>query len=281
MSELATDRGFLTSQMYATDEPLAVRIRTHQQYTQPKMDFTNWVLEHVPWRSDNVVLDIGCGSGAYVEVVCARLTPGGRLLGADLSMGMLQDLAAKPLSDKVVLINADAAFLPLPDASCDVILANHMLYHVPEIERALAEFRRVLRPRGYLIAATNARYSMETFFNEIVSACEGLGYPCEIPTSAARTRFTLENGAALIEPFFTDVKRYTFESHLVFPDAPPAVAYVNSLRHVYSPHLPEGLSWEALMARVRRQIASAVDARGEYRVAKTSGVFVAKTAHYD
>ncbi len=279
MSELATDRGFLTSQMYATDEPLAVRIRTHQKYTEPKMDFTSWVLLHVPWNGDNIVLDIGCGSGAYVEAVCSQLTRGGQLLGADLSMGMLKDLAAKPLSGKVALINADATMLPLPDASCDVILANHMLYHVPEIERALAEFQRVLRSGGYLVAATNARYSMETLFTEILSACAALQYPCEIPTSVARTRFTLENGSAQIEPFFAGVERDTFESHLVFPDAAPAVAYINSLRHIYGPHLPEGLSWEALMAQVQHQIASAVHALGEYRVAKTSGVFVGKKSH--
>jgi len=261
--------------MYATDEPLAARIRTHELYTQPKIDFAPWVLDHVPWQGSELVLDVGCGSGFYVEPTHARLTAGGRLIGADLSLGILRDLAGQPYADRVTLVNADAMGLPLPDACCDVLLANHMLYHVPQLERALAEFRRVLRPGGYLVAATNSRDSMEALIREMAAACQALGYPWEIPPSAARTRFTLENGAALIEPFFPQVEQDTFESALIFPAAVPAVAYVHSTRHVYAPQLPQGLNWEALMAQVERQVQAVVAAQGEYRVPKTTGVFVA------
>ena len=263
------------SQMYATSEPLAVRLQTHELYTRPQMDFHAWVLDHVPWRGDETVLDVGCGTGAYVEPVCQRLTGGGRLLSGDLSLGMLRDVASKPSPGCVALLIADAMRLPLPNACCDVVLANHMLYHVPRIEEAVAEIHRVLRPGGTLVAATNSRHSMQAFINEMITACHALGSAIKIPPSPARTRFTLENGAASIEPFFPNVKRYTFESALVFPDAVPAIAYVHSLRHVYAPQLPDGVSWDALIEQVHRQIHSKVAAQGEYRVPKTTGVFVA------
>ena len=108
-----TDREHLTSRMYASKEPLAVRIETHKLYTRPKMDFVAWVLDHVSWRGNETVLDIGCGAGFYVEPLHHRLKHGGRLLLGDLSFGMLQDVvASSPLAEN--LFNGDAMHLPLP-----------------------------------------------------------------------------------------------------------------------------------------------------------------------
>ncbi len=272
---ILTDREHLTSRAYATKDALAVRIRTHETYTQPELDFHPWVLDHVFWRGDERVLDIGCGSGAYIEPTCQRLTQGGRLLAGDLSWGMLCDVAAKSLPECVLLLNGDAANIPLPNACCDVVLANHMLYHVPRIEAAVAEIWRVLRPGGHFVAATNTRHSMQEFISEVEDACRVLGYSVEIPASPARKRFTLENGADFIRPYFPGVERDVIESALVFAEASPVAAYINSLRDIYGPQLPASLTWEALMEQVERQIRASLADQGEYRVAKATGVFVA------
>ncbi|HEC34588.1 MAG TPA: class I SAM-dependent methyltransferase [Chloroflexi bacterium] len=262
-------------QMYATSGPLTVRTRIHKLYTRPQMDFIAWVLDHVPWRGDETVLDIGCGAGAYVEPVCRRLRGAGRLLAGDLSPGMLRDLASQPLPGCVALFNANAMCLPLPNLSCDVVLANHVLALVPEIRQALAEIYRVLRPGGVLVAATNSRYSMQTFLTELETACRALGHPKAIPPSPAQTGFALENGLSLVQPVFPNVERHTLQSELVFPDAGPAMAYIHSLRAAYDPLLPNGITWDALMEQVRRQVHSKVAVQGEYRVPKTTGVFIA------
>ncbi len=275
MTQLITDRKFLSTQMYSTDEALAVRRHTHKRYTQPQLDFIAWIVERISWRGDETVLDIGCGDGAYVEPVCARLTGEGRLLSADLSLGMLRDLNAKTLAGQPRMFNADAMSIPLPDACCDVVLANHMMFHVPLMEQALAEFHRVLRQGGHLLAATNARNSMETFVTEMLTAAQALGHDWEIPLAPAIRRFVLENGGAIIEPIFPNVKQDIVESYLAFSQAAPAVDYIHSLRHVYTPQLPQGLEWEALIQQVARQIEAQVAQQGEYRVPKATGVFVA------
>lgn len=275
MTQPATSGEFLGKQMYGTDQGLAVRQRTHKRYTQPQLDFVVWVVERISWRGDEVVLDMGCGSGAYVEPVCARLTKGGRLLSADLSPDLLRDARSKSFAGQPRLINANAMSIPLPDACCDVVLANHMLFDVTLIERALTEMRRVLRRGGRLLAATNAGDSMQTFFTEMLTAAQALGHNWEIQHSLIRTRFALENGAAIIEPFFPGVVRDIVESCLVFPQAAPAVDYINSLQHVYAPQLPPSLEWEALIKQIARQIEAQVAQQGEYRVSKTTGVFVA------
>ncbi len=268
------DRGALTSQMYATEGPLAVRIQTHELYTQPPADFVGWVLDHVPWRGEETVLDIGCGAGAYLQPVCDRLTGTGRLLCGDLSLGMLRDVASHPLLSQVALLNADAAHLPLPDQSCDVVLANHMLYHVPETEQAVSEAHRVLRPGGYLLAAANSCHSMQALADEVKRACRRLGWPAELRGRPER-RFSLENGRSCNKPVFDEVELHRLESALVFPTAEPAVAYVGSMLHAYTSALPDP---SALLDQLGRQISSIVAEHGEFRVPKTTALFVARRA---
>ncbi len=264
---------------YATDERLALRIRTHQRYTRPQVDWAEWVLTHVadvfrPPKRPRLVLDVGCGSGLYLDPLCDRLSSEGHLWSLDLSLGMLRDLA-KTLPQNVTLVNADALSLPLPDACYDLVLANHMLYEIEPIDRALGEIKRVLRPGGCLVAATNSRHSMQAFFSEMTQASRALGYAIEIPPAPTQTRFTLENGRSWLAPHFPRLERHVLESCLVFPTAAPAVAYINSLQNAYGPQLSPGLTWEALIKQVTSQIEAKVAARGVYQVPKTVGAFVA------
>lgn len=274
--DITTNEKHLTTQMYATEDHLATRTRTHKLYTHPKQDFTAWVLEHIPWRGDEIVLDVGCGAGFYIEPVAARLTGVGFLVSADLSFGMLGDVAAKPFAPDTNLLNSNVLQLPLPDNCCDVLMANHMLYHIPDIGSAAAEIRRVLRPGGYFIAATNSRYSMQEFVTEITDACHALGYNIQLPPSPSRLNFSLENGAAIIQPVFPNAEIYQFNNALIFPTAEPAAAYINSLRSFYETQFPQELSWPVMMQQVERQITAKLAQHGEYRVAKTAGIFLAQ-----
>ena len=272
---MVSDPACLSAQLYATEQPLAVRVQTHKLYTRPPVDFPAWVLDHVTWHGDEQVLDVGCGSGAYVGSLCGRLAQEGCVLAGDVSGGMLRDVAAKSLPTNVVLLNADAMRLPLPDGCCDVVLANHMLYHVPQMEAAVMEFHRVLQPGGYLLAATNARDAMQAFVTEMERAGRALGCPGVTLPVSPHVRFTLENGWTTLSPCFPDVAQDLVESALVFSDAAPAVAYIDSLRPMYEPWLPDGMAWETLIEQVERQIRAQIAARGAYRVAKTAGVFIA------
>ena len=105
---------------YAAEDNLAIRIRTHKLYTEPKLDFVAWVLDHINWRGDEVVLDVGCGSGNYV----AATRPHARhYVANDFSFGMLSGLEF----DGLERVNLNAEKLPYASNSADVILANHMI----------------------------------------------------------------------------------------------------------------------------------------------------------
>jgi SAM-dependent methyltransferase len=104
-------------------------------------------------RPDDVVLDIGCGSGSAVREA-ARIVLAGQVLGLDPTPAMLQ-IAAQHTSavaerERVHFLVGSAEHIPLPDDSVGVALAINSLHHWQDWQRGLADARRVLRPGGRL-----------------------------------------------------------------------------------------------------------------------------------
>jgi ubiquinone/menaquinone biosynthesis C-methylase UbiE len=271
----ATDEQFLKKQQYANEDQLSVRIHTHELFTHPKIDFPQWVLDHLDWEDIHTVIDVGCGAGIYIPYLQKQVSPGGLIVSADLSLGMLRDVAAKPFVASTNLLNARARQIPLLDASCDVVLANHMLYHVPDIPSVIREIRRVLRPGGVLIATTNAERSMLTFLNEIQAAYHALGVPIASLPTPFRKNFSLESGGQFITPYLLRMEIHRIESALVFPEAKPVLAYIQSMYTFYQSHLPTHIAWTAVLEQLQTQIETIIKNDGVYHVSKTSGVFIA------
>ena len=271
---LSTDRQHLTTAAYASSAHLAARQAIYA-YQQPPIDLPGWALAQVTWRGGETVLDVGCGNGVYLGRLAAQPVPPARLLGFDLSRGMLADLVRDwpPARPQPRLVVADIQALPLPDAEVDVVLAMHMLYHVPDLERAVAELRRVLRPGGVLLAATNGDGHLRELAEVIETAVARVaGQPITLPR-ASGLRFSLENGADRLRTAFARVERRDVPSELVIPAAEPVVRYANSMATLREA-LPAGTTWEAVLAEVERLATAAIAAHGALRVATRAGVFV-------
>src|SRR5262245_15615837 len=104
---------------YATSANLRARASIYD-YQQPYIDLFGWVLGKVSWRSGTTVLDAGCGNGGWLYPLAQRIGPSGRLLGLDLSQGMLRDVSLYGPPPHPLLAAADIQALPLPTACCDV-----------------------------------------------------------------------------------------------------------------------------------------------------------------
>ena len=101
-----------------------------------------------------VILDAGCATGAWGGRLLKRYKRS-RLLALDLSVDMLHRARRqKPRFRRLDAICADAASIPLPDASVDLICSNLMLHWCHDLDQVLREFRRVLSPRGLLTFST-------------------------------------------------------------------------------------------------------------------------------
>jgi hypothetical protein len=137
---------------YADDRNLRARQR-FWQHQSPFFDVVSWVLDLAGLAPGQRVLDAGCGNGAYLRALATQPV---RPAGCDLSLGMLRSVAHRPL------FNADVAALPVRDGAFDVVLAVHMLYHVPDRSAAVGELRRVLAPGGVCVAVTNGAQHLRT-----------------------------------------------------------------------------------------------------------------------
>jgi SAM-dependent methyltransferase len=270
---LATDRRHLTTAAYGSSANLSARQAIYA-YQEPAIDFPAWALGLTPIGERMTVLDIGCGNGVYLRRLAAQPAPPARLLGLDLSRGMLADLrrdwdAALPRPHLAV---ADVQALPLPDGCCDIALAMHMLFHVPDLARAVAELRRVLRPGGVLLAATNGADHLRELADLIDAAMTNVaGRPVAFPRVSS-LRFGLENGAEPLRAAFGSVERRDARSTLVIPTVEPVVRYADSLATAREA-LPPGTDWEAVLAEVKRLTAAEIARRGAFRVTTHAGAF--------
>lgn len=225
------------------------------------------------WDGTQVVADVGCGNGIDLR----RLVTGRQCrhaIGVDLSAGMLRSLADLHRSGQVTLIQADAQHLPLGEASVEVALAMHMLYHVPRIDAAVTELRRILKPGGTLLASANSATALADIHGVLDAAISArLGRPVQaIPALS----FTTETGTAILARQFPEVKLRQQEVALAFPAAAPVVAYLDSIRDPVLRHLGEPLDFDAVLADVAARIDRVIAECGYFRATSRSGVFTCR-----
>lgn len=256
---------------YATDIQLRIRQEIHERYSVPKVDFPAWVLDRVQWRGDDSILDVGAGWGYYAEGV-HQAAPHARYIPVDLSPGMLLRRAG---TEAAV---ADAGALPFPDGTFDIVMANHMLYLVGDIPAVLAECKRVLKPDGVLVAATNSSEHMPEFaalFRRAIMLLSPQTSIYTTPPQPEHIHFSLENGTRLLAKHFFAVVRHDLPSALVFKDVEPAMQYLESLRSTREAQLPPDILWDEVMLLMREQMQRVLKHFGELVVNKVSGVLLA------
>ena len=134
------------------------------------------LLDAIPWRGDEVVLDIGCGHGLFLVEAARRLRTG-TAVGIDVwsQKDQWRNRPAAPIENarraavagRVCVHSADARRLPFPDARFDVVVSSLVVHNIPGAEdrrRAMREIVRVLKPGGRVVLvdlAHTAAYARE------------------------------------------------------------------------------------------------------------------------
>ena len=255
---LRTDRRWLVDEQYATDENLRARIDLHERFSTAPERFHRWVFDRLHLPDDARILELGAGRAELWRQNADRIPSGWRLTITDLSPGMVAAARASGVGAEFALVDAQA--IPFADESFDAVIANHMLYHVPDRPRALAEIRRVLVPGGRLFATTGD----DQHLLEIKDLTRR--HAPDYVWSGNAERFGIASGRAQLERFFGDVRFEHHDDALEVTDAAAVVAFVRSLAGA------ETGDFEAIRAAVQAEI----DRSGAFHVRKSGGLFTCR-----
>jgi ubiquinone/menaquinone biosynthesis C-methylase UbiE len=138
------------------------------------------LLSHVPLGRGLSVLDVGCGAGFPLLELAERLGPSSTLTGLDSWEAALRRAREKHAVlglDNVRLVHGDAAEMPFPDGSFDLVVSNLGLNNFADADAAMRECRRVLRPGGRLALCTNLQGTFREFYEAFDVALADLRLP--------------------------------------------------------------------------------------------------------
>ncbi len=263
-----TDRSFLRKEAYRQPDKLEARKSLHERFKQNPAEWFPWIFGLLQLKEGARVLDVGCGPADLWSQNIDNLPPGVSVTLADLSHGMAAraaaTISAMPASARFSYLCADVQRLPFPDGRFDLVVANHMLYHVPDLPAGLREIRRVLAPGGRLCASTNGCGNMIEI-GRLAGQREG-----ETVIERMISRFGLETAPEALSPYFTHPEIIPYPDSLWVTEVEPLAAYVESMFTTGEAD-PDPKT-------LRRQIAERIQVEGGYHITKSSGMVRADRA---
>lgn len=236
---MSADEASFVREQYATPDNL--RARKSAYVNAEGDDPRQFAFEAVAAAQPRRVLEVGGGEGELAVRIKNEL--GVEVVGIDQSEAMVAEQRAKGIDARV----GDVQQLPFADGEFDVAVAAWMLYHVPDLDRGLAELARVLKPGGMLVAVTNAVDHLRELW-DLAQRASRIG----------RFNFRSDNGEEVLLRHFERVERRDAHGSMLMDDA--------TVRRFAD-------SWEALAPLVR------MPPLGQpLRVSRHSTVFVARKA---
>ncbi|HJS18439.1 MAG TPA: class I SAM-dependent methyltransferase [Anaerolineales bacterium] len=260
-----TDQNYLKTDQYKDATNLDARVEIHKRFSTNPYGWMNWVFDVLLKLSASAkILELGCGPGYLWKENIDRVPSGWDITLSDLSSGMLDAawrnlvVAGRAFQFKEI----DAQSIPFEDERFDAVVANHMLYHVPDRPKGLGEIKRVLKPGGYLFATTIGRDHLKEISNWIQQVNPGTDFV------SFGSPFTLENGLEQLKPYFSQVTLSHYPDSLQVTEVKPIIAFILSTTYAAK------VSEEEL-AKLEIELEQELREKGKIFIQKDSGLFEA------
>ncbi len=248
---------------YQNASNISARIRLHSLYSENRQGWFPWILAQCALRGGMKVLEIGCGDGTLWTEALSTLPADIHILLSDISEGMLRD-ARRALggSDPRFSFQAfDCQEIPCPDASFDLVIANHLLFYCQSLPRVFSQVQRVLRSGGVFLCSTYGGSHMK----EVSQLVQEFDPRIVLSADRLYERFGRENGAALLSPYFTDIRWSSYPDSLLVPEPEPLISYILSCHGNQNQYITN--AYPEFRSFVRRKTA-----RG-FRITKDAGIY--------
>ena len=265
------DKSYLRDQQYKDSSNLDARANLHRLYSTNPFNWHIWAFEQMVLQPGMMVLECGCGPGWLMRNNLERIPEDCQIILSDFSGGMVAEAEAA-LADtghdfRFQTVNIEE--IPFPDNSFDVVVANHMLYHVPNLAAGLAEVRRVLKPNGRFYTATNGIDHMKEIKELAIQFL-----PESTEVEWPQLSFRLDNGRSLLSPPFANIDLLPCEDNLEVTEVKPLIAYIQSMTLLQAIGLGEETA-VAKMNQLEAAIVQEIEENGAFHITKSSGLFTA------
>lgn len=225
MNKYNTDDYEAVAQQYITDANLGSRVALHQNFSTNKYGWFKWVFDQIDLTEKKNILELGCGNGMLWKKNLYRIPDDISITLTDFSEGMVASAKNLVNGDSRFKYNiADAQNIPYESGEFDIVIANHMLYHMPDRKKAISEIKRVLKDDGIFYSTTNGINHMKDLKDIVISFDDSIQYS----VGEMAKDFGLENGAIQLKEFFSDVKLIRYENFLRITDTEALLKYVMS-----------------------------------------------------
>lgn len=267
-STLLTDREYLKNDQYKDARNLRHRISLHERFSTNPVGWHTWVFDQFDLPVSAMILEIGCGPGRLWSKNRNRIRPTWKVFLSDLSSGMVSETRRSLQALRAfACLCFDAQDVPLPDASFDAVIANHMLYHVPDVQQALTAIHRVLKPSGKLYATTNGGTHLQEMAHYASLADQNTPSQYVSVFQRDAENFSLQSGRDQLVEFFQHVEKRDYPDSLRVTDAEAIVQFIQSMP-VF------GLSPTAI-TRLRQLLQQEIESKAAITISKESGIFIA------
>jgi len=226
----------------------------YHQISNPQFAMAVPVLARLPLRGDEIVLDVGCGTGRVTELLIERL-PHGKVIAVDVSSNMLntaREYLSPAYGQRVTYVQADAAALPLAEVT-DAIFSTASFHWVLDHQALFHSLFAALEPGGRLVAQCGGGPNLQRIHLRSDALMHGAEFAPYFPNWREPWEFADADTTArrLEAAGFMDINAWIEPSPIVQPDAETFATFLTNviLRHHLS-RLPTRELQQAFVAHI-------------------------------
>ncbi len=249
---------------YNTPNLLNDRINLWEFGLNPQ-SLTKWIFSHLKLKEHEQILELGCGTGKLWADNYTQVPNTCKIVLSDFSERMLDNarMNLKGIDLNIKFENINAEKIPYPEHTFDLIVACHMLYHVPDLSKALAEISRALKPNGRFISTTVSVQHLAEL-NSFLSRFN----LHRRDRQKDFNEFYLEKGKEILEPYFSNIKCYEYVNPVEIYEVTPLLTYIKSMfpKEKYP-------DFQLKEADIQNAIQSIIDTDKKFTITGISGLF--------
>ena len=251
-------------EQYRTSKNLDVRIQLHEKYSHNKFGWFNWLYSQIDFSHANRILEIGCGDGKLWENKTLDFRNREVFL-SDASSGMIEEVKKK-LGDDFSFMVFDCEQIPFKKNYFDIVIANHVLFYLKDLNLGLKEIERVLVEDGSFYCSTYGKNHMK----EITELVKEFDSRIVLSRNCLYDQFGIENGKDILNSYFKNVDLVMYDDYLEVDDSEPLIDYIMSCHGNQNEILKNQLHQFKLF------LDQKIMEKGHIRITKQAGLFKCK-----